>query len=371
MPASTEVARRLVTASLRAPADVLAGSPDTIDLTLRLLRRARLHARLASCLHDAGLIDGQPPVLRDQLESALVNAQGRERSARWELDRVAWALADLPDVPLVVLKGCAYMLLGLPNSRGRTFADVDFLVPEARLHEVESRLTERGWRPAEISDYDEHYYRTWAHELPPMRHVEREIEVDLHHGILMRTARLKPSSALLLEEVRSVPQSRFFVLAPVDMVLHAMTHLMFGSEMDDALRELVDIDVMLRHFSEHEPGFWRRFWPRAEQLDLARPAYYGLRYANRWLGTPVPLQVLAASRKGAPLPLVRSLMDRLTPLALFPPDAPEPAAGTRFARWCMYVRSHWVRMPPFMLARHLAHKLHRRWMGARIADRVT
>jgi hypothetical protein len=358
-------------ASLQAPTDVLAGSPDDIDLTLRISRRARLHARLASRLRDAGLLDRQPTVVRDQLESALVSAQGRERLARWELDRLAWALADVPSIPLVVLKGCAYMLLGLPNAQGRTFADVDLLVPESSLREVESRLSERGWRPAEISDYDERYYRAWAHELPPMRHVEREVEVDLHHNILMRTARLSPSSVLMLEEVRPVPQSRYFVLAPVDMVLHAMTHLMFGSEMDDALRELVDIDGLLRHFGEHEPGFWSAFWPRAEQLDLARPSYYGLRYASRWLRTPVPDDVLDASKAGAPRAPIRALMDRLVPGALFPPHPDEPGRGIRFARWCLYLRSHWIRMPPLMLARHLAYKSYQRWRGPTPAGRVT
>lgn len=368
---STEVVRRLVISSLQAPADVLSRPPDEVDLTLRLLRRSRLHARLASSLQDAGLLDGQPPVLLDQLESALVSAHGRERLAKWELDRIAWALAEIPSVPFVVLKGCAYMLLGLPNARGRTFADVDLLVPESSLREVESRLTERGWRSVEVSDYDERYYRAWAHELPPMRHVEREVEVDLHHNILMRTARLSPSSIVMLEEIRPVPQSRYSVLAPVDMVLHAMTHLMFGSEMDDALRELVDIDGLLRHFGEHEPGFWAAFWPRAEQLDLARPAYYGLRYASRWLGTPVPDQVLSASLAGAPRASIRALMDRLVPLALFPPHPDKPAHGIGFARWCLYLRSHWVRMPPLMLARHLAYKSFERWRGPLPAGRVT
>ena len=257
------------------------------------------------------------------------------------------------------------------NARGRIFADVDLLIPESNLREAEHRLTERGWRPTELSSYDDRYYRSWAHELPPMRHAERDVEVDLHHNILMRSARLKPSSALILEQVRPVPQSGYFVLSPVDMVLHAMTHLMFGSEMDDALRELVDIDDLLRHFGEHEPGFWSAFWPRAEQLDLARAAYYGLRYANRWLGTPVPEEVLNDSTAGAPSALIRQLMDRLVPAALFPLHPDTPGRAIRIARWCLYLRAHWVRMPPFMLARHLAYKLYLRCTGQATAGRVT
>ena len=195
-----------------------------------------------------------------------------------------------------------------------------------------------------------------------MTHVEREVEVDLHHSILMRTARLKPSSALLFEAARTVPGSRFKVLAPVDMVLHAIVHLFYGGEMDDALRELVDIDDLLRHFAATEPGFWEQFWPRAEALDLARPAYYGLRYARELLGTPVPEAVVAASQAGAPLAPVRWLMDRLVPRALFPQHPDRHSRWTGLARLALYVRSHWVKMPAGMLVRHLGHKFYVRYL---------
>ncbi|HWJ06577.1 MAG TPA: nucleotidyltransferase family protein, partial [Steroidobacteraceae bacterium] len=149
-------------------------------------------------------------------------------------------------------------------------------------------------------------------------------------------------------------------LAPIDMVLHAIVHLFEGGEMDDALRELVDLDQLLRHFGATEPQFWTRFWPRACELDLARPAFYGLRYAQRLLGTPVLEAVFEAARAWAPSDPTLRLMDWLVPRALFPrhPDRPDRAAAV--ARWLLYLRSHWLRMPPLMLARHLAYKAYRR-----------
>ena len=75
-------------------------------------------------------------------------------------------------------------------------ADVDLLVPESALGAVEQALAARGWQTKELSPYDQHYYREGTHELPPMTHVERDVEVDLHHSILPRTSRLKPDSAL-------------------------------------------------------------------------------------------------------------------------------------------------------------------------------
>jgi hypothetical protein len=162
---------------------------------------------------------------------------------------------------------------------------------------------------------------------------------------------------LLLEAARPVPGSRFKVLAPVDMVLHLMVHLFYGGEMHDGLRELVDIDDLLTHFAATEPGFWEQFWPRAEQLDLARPASYGLRYAQRLLGTPVPAAVVEASAAGAPAGPVLGAMDRLAPVGLFPQHPDEPRRVARAAWLALYVRSHWVKMPPVMLTRHLWRKV--------------
>lgn len=346
----------LLLGALADPVAALKRAPSEVDLTLRLLRRSRLLARIACQVRDQGALDAQPPVVRDQLVGAMVAASARARLAMWELDRVGWALGNDNTVPVVVLKGGAYALLGLPNAAGRSFADIDLLVPEARLPYLEARLKSLGWQFSEISDYDERYYRQWAHELPPLKHVEREVEVDLHHNLLMRTARLKPSAALLLEAVREVPGSRFKVLAPVDMVLHAMVHLFYGGEMDGSLRELVDIDDLLRHFGATEPGFWEQFWPRAEELDLARPAFYGLRYARFTQGTPVPEAVVAASQAGAPTETIVWLMDRLVPQALLLKHPDAPSMSTGLARLLLFVRSHWVKMPFVMLARHLAYK---------------
>ncbi len=360
--------RALLVAALTPPADVVAWPARDLDLVLRLLRRSRLLGRLAARLEAAGLDRALPDAARTILASALVTTRARARLACWELDRIAYALRDDPSLTLVAMKGCAYLLAGLPHAEGRMFADVDLLVPEARLGEGEARLVAQGWRSAPLTPYDERYYRVWTHELPPLTHAEREVEVDLHHNVQRRTSRLKPDATRRLSAARPVPTRlvpglRLFgysVLAPIDMTLHAMTHLFYGGEMDDALRELVDIDALIRHFAAHEPQFWERFAPRAAELDLARPAFYGLRYAARLLGTPIPPAISAAAQAWAPPAAVVALMDRLVPHALFTPHPDRPRRAAAYARLLLYVRSHWVRMPPLMLLRHLAYKFYTR-----------
>lgn len=348
--------RDLLTTALRNPARVVDLTPVELDLLLRVARRCRLLGRLASDLQSLGLVQSLPPAAVDQLLSALVAAHARSRVARWELNRVAWALEGMDDIPVVALKGSAYVLAGLPNAAGRLFADIDLLFPEADLPRVEERLLRRGWQVKELTPYDERYYREWAHELPPLVHSERGVELDLHHGILMRTARLRPASRLLFEAAGTVQGSRYKVLAPVDMVLHAMVHLFYGSEMDDALRDLVDIDDLLRHFAATDPGFWDRFLPRAEALGLCRPAFYGLRYASQLLGTPVPGNVLQASAAAGAPGSVRWIMDRIVPPSIFPEYPDRPDALAALARMTAYVRSHWVKMSPPRLMVHLTRK---------------
>lgn len=339
-----------------------------------MLRRARLLGRIASQLRERALLDELPRAASDQMLGSLAFIEARQRAALWELDRVVHALRNDPTAPLVVLKGCAYVLAGLPNARGRSFSDVDLLVPRARLATVEARLRECGWACAPLDAHDDRYYRSWSHELPPMKHADRATEVDLHHNLLMSTARAKPDARLLLVDARPLPieahplsGAALHVLAPVDMVLHAMAHLMSSSDLADALRELVDVDELLRHFAAREPGFWAAFWPRAEALDLARPAFHALRQAHRCLGTPVPTEVLAASRAGAPPMPMAAVADRLMPLALFPSHPDEMNRAARFARWLLYLRSHWIRMPPPMLAWHLGRKSISRRRAARAA----
>lgn len=327
-----------------------------LDLTLRVARRGRVLGNLATILKDADLLDSMEELARDQLESALVLAESRASLALWELDRIAWAMSDYEDVRCIAMKGCAYLLLDLPNARGRIFADVDLMLPESRLAGVEEFLNHHGWESREITAYDQNYYRNWTHELPPIVHVEREVEIDLHHSILPRTARLKPDAEMLLQSAREVAGSKYFVLADEDIVLHAMTHLMFNDDMADKLRDLVDIRGLCGHFSSIDSGFWTRLISRAEEQDLRRAMFYSLRYMTKLPGKPVPDDVKdIVSMWGPPAPLIW-LMDRLVPRALYPPHPDHPSHLIEISRWMLYLRSHWIRMPPWLLVYHLSYK---------------
>jgi Uncharacterised nucleotidyltransferase len=194
------------------------------------------------------------------------------------------------------------------------------------------------------------------HELPPLRHIQRQNVLDVHHAILPETARLKPSSAKLLSAARPLANSpHFAVLSPVDTVLHSMVHLFHNDDLSHALRDLSDLDLLLRHLG-HVPDFWSDLLARARELDLARPLHYGLRYAHARLATPVPQETLAVAGEDGPNWLAAALGDQLWARALRPQHASATDAWTPLAMFALYVRAHWLRMPPFMLLRHLTVK---------------
>jgi hypothetical protein len=139
------------------------------------------------------------------------------------------------------------------------------------------------------------------------------------------------------------------------MVLHSATHLFFNEEFSHGLRDLTDIDSLLRRFAL-QPGFWNRLTARGAELDLSRPLYYALRYAKHLLATPIPASALDGKAGGRPPAVLRGVMDALFTRALAPDHASTTDALTPLARRALYLRAHWLRMPPLLLAYHLTHK---------------
>ena len=146
---------------------------------------------------------------------------------------------------------------------------------------------------------------------------------------------------------------------PTDMVIHAATHLFHDGALEHGLRDLVDIHGLLNGFASTS-GFWESLIPRARELQLARPLFYALRYCERLLGTEIPCDVLRASRRGAPpLPILWT-MDRLVRAVLSPQRPDKSSLFSGFARWILYLRSHYMRMPLKLLVPHLLRKASRR-----------
>lgn len=327
------------------------------DLILRLARKEKLLARLGAILEAAqDLWLDMPAEVIPMFRAARAYPLLIQSRAVWEVGRILVATEDL-GTEILLLKGVAYARADLPVARARAFADVDILVHESELSMIEGRLLAQGWLRQQTNEYDQRYYHEWMHEIPPLRHRDREIEVDIHHRILPRTSRLAPSTDLLWEDSLLVGP-RLRILAPADMVLHGATHLFYDGEISGGFRDLLDLHELMMHFGSLDPLFWDTLIKRAACLGLGRPLYYAVHFCRSLLATPIPERVLDALQNDAPLPLAGVLMAQLVRNVLTPRDIGR--RGAPVSAWLLYVRSHWLRMPPWLLAQHLSRKALRR-----------
>lgn len=297
-------------------------------------RAEQLIGSLAARLAGRDVPDAVAAILADARAAAL---QGQVH-ALWEARMAHRALASA-GVPVILLKGTAYAAAGLKAAEGRFIGDLDIMVPKGNLTEVERALLAAGWEWVKPDPYDDLYYRRWMHELPPMIHRERDRMIDVHHTILPLTARPVPDAARLIADSIALPDGPR-VLNPQDMIVHAAAHLLADGDLSGGLRNLWDIHCLLGEFGSE--GVLARARLHGLEPEVAR----ALRLSAWLYGGGPP-----------PGPLDRFYARRLT-------GRDGWGRGCRkLTRLAFYLRSHWIRMPPLMLTRHLWVKARRGGVG--------
>ena len=345
----------LLTEALSNPQRALDLDNKCCGELIRQGRSAGLLATLCLLLERQRILEKIPPPVRRHFTSAKVVYNKQTQDLAYEIKWLKKALSAA-DTRLVLLKGAAYVQAGLPTSYGRFLSDIDILVPHARVSEVEKSLNNFGWQSGELDSYNERYYRKWMHEIPPMGHPHRGSTVDLHHTILPPTAKPNVNANLLFEELMEV-QPGVYTLSPRDMVIHSATHLFHEGEFHNGLRDLWDLNRMLRDFPSNNPLFWQSLVPRAR--ELVDSLFHGLSYTQQIFNTPVPATVINEIKSPA-RSLRKPLMDFLFHRA-FRPDQPECRLPfTAAAENALYIRSHYLRMPLHLLIPHLLRKA---WLG--------
>ncbi len=323
------------------------------NLIIQQGRSTHVLAMLYSRLSQREQLADVPASVQWHLEAASIVSEKYLRDTRTEIKYFLPVFSSLGQ-RLLLLKGAAYVISGKSCAVGRTFSDIDILLPKEFLQELESALQWHGWVGTNQSAYDQRYYREWMHEIPPLIHVKRHTVIDIHHTILPLTAALKPVASKLFESAQEVTEG-VWTLSDIDMLLHSATHLFMDTEFDHAFRDLLDFDGLIRSALEQEFD-WQALLRRAEEMDLIPPLYYALRYSRRMFNTPVPAEVLVDCghlwQPALPLRLMDMLFDRV----IMPPHNSAQRKGTAIARKLLFVRGHYLRMPFGLLVRHLFHK---------------
>jgi hypothetical protein len=314
---------RTLARALADPSSVQALDAAGWTALLTIAKAERLAGTLAHRLDGLAVPEDAARILA----AARANAEVGRTQALWEIEMCKRALAPL-DVPVVLLKGSAFVAAGLAAGQGRLIGDLDILVPRDRLDDVEAALLAAVWEWVKPDPYDDAYYRRWMHELPPLIHRDRDRMIDVHHTILPLTARPKPDAAALLADGAALTGA-LRVLSPEDMVVHAAAHLIADGDMAGGLRNLWDIRCLRDEFALDNLA------ARAKLHRLGRETERTMRLCDVMFGGAEP-----------------RLSDRLFVCRLSARDG--WGRETRpLTRLIFYIRSHWLRMPPLMLARHL------------------
>lgn len=319
----------ILVAALRDPASTAALDAASWNALIAAARAELLIGTLAYRLDGLDL----PPVVARLLGDARHSAEQGRVAALWEAEMARRALAPL-DVPIVLLKGTAFVAAGLRAGQGRHIGDLDILVPRDRLDAVEGALLAAGWEWVKPDPYDDAYYRRWMHELPALIHQERDRMIDVHHTILPLTAKITPDAEALL--AGRVPlEDGLFTLSPQDMLCHAAAHCMADGDLEGGLRNLWDIHCLLDEF-----GF-AGLVERARHHGLSGAMVRAARLARDLYGTELPPEW--DRRSAADAIFMRRLLAR-------------DGWGRRArpaTRQAFYIRSHMLRMPIGLLTRHL------------------
>ncbi|MBK9002948.1 MAG: nucleotidyltransferase family protein [Sphingomonadales bacterium] len=352
----------LLVDALREPASTCGLDAQGWAALLSMARAERLVGTLAARLASEAV----PGRVAQTLADARTDAGYQRRAALWEADCARRALADY-DGKVVLLKGTAYVAAGLTAGEGRHIGDLDILVAREDLPQVEAALLAAGWEWVKPDPYDDAYYRDHMHELPPLIHRTRDRMIDVHHTILPLTARRTPDAVGMMVDAVYLPsrlreglgvgprssiavsgppptppasgRGELCALSQPDMVCHSVAHLLADGELDGGLRNLWDIHCLLSEFAGAD--FWTQLRERASHHQLAEPVGRAVRLAHQLYGTEIPQDWMGQhwqDRYYAARMTARDGWGRQT---------------RKLLRLAFYIRSHWLRMPPLMLARHL------------------
>lgn len=310
-----------------------------------------LTGRLAYLFKKNDLMDSIPFKVRWHFESAATMAEAHKIDISIEIKKIRQAL-KMTGVKPVFLKGTAYLLAEDEAGKGRTFADVDIYVPKERLAAVENALSWGGWGKEQLTSYDESYYYHWMHEIPPMIHNIRGTTLDVHHNLMPLTSRFNFDAGKLNAEDHITPG----VLPPEDRLLHSIVHLFMETSYEKGLRDLSDIDLLIKQFSSSDSRFWSDLLKRSEELGLNRLLFYGLRYAHIILGTSIADSTFIRLKdNGMPNRFVLNIMDKIVK-AVMTDTKKENSLQLRISHFALFVRGHWLKMPLHTLTYHVIHK---------------
>ncbi|AMJ99168.1 hypothetical protein AVL55_13990 [Alteromonas macleodii] len=259
---------------------------------------------------------------------------------------------------LIVLKGAGYVIAGSKAAKGRIFSDIDLLLLKDDIPKVERALHLFGFVSDTDSEYDQKYYREWAHEIPPLRHLQRGTVLDVHHNIVPLVSGRAPDIEIFLKSTVKTEYG-VEVLRPAAMFLHSAIHLFFSEEFTNGYRDLSDLSLLLDEIIDDDDEISYLFF-LAENTGFENEIFLALRYLDRIFGRTIPQDITKNFKQVPPSKIRLVVMDFIFGKVLAANHRLVDVKFRGLAQWLAFVRGHLLKMPFNILVKHTASKL---WRG--------
>ena len=206
------------------------------------------------------------------------------------------------EIPVVLLKGAAFLTEGEGLDFGRPTSDLDLLVKEHDRARAAETLGSLGYEfvengksaPIEYDDAIGHRQgkaTTWINQ-------KRRVVVDLHTHLLQSSSPLTVDMDTVwrgatLTKVEGEPG---LVLRLEHMLIHIALHASWSDTYRAGMGWLYDIGWIVK--SSESRFDWEEFLRCTREWRATRVVYWPLKIARESLGTPVPATVLAELAPG-------------------------------------------------------------------------
>ena len=335
---------------------------DSLELSLKqwselimILREVELLARFSYLISEQNLIEQLPLKVQQHLQSAQTKADRQAKQAIYEAEQLANNVKASNITP-IFLKGVAYTLLNNKASLGRTYSDMDILVNKADLKTIERRLSLFGWFGKKSDDYDEKYYREWAHEIPPLYQASRGTVADIHHNLLPPISGKAPDIKMFTENTLMTKQG-LLTLSKAGLVMHSIIHLFFNEDFSHAFRDITDLHLLFTE-EDQKSEFWQELIELSIKSQFETELFYAVRYCQELTETHFPVEFLTTVNKAKPTTFKLTFSDFIFKQVLYPNHSSFRNWQYSIANFFAICRGHILKMPLHILLYHTAHKLY-------------
>ena len=324
---------------------------EWVDL-IHLLRECDLLGTVCYLADAEGVFEDYSPYARRHLQSMRVYSDRQARQVLYECTEIDAQLSSEGIRP-VFLKGAGYTLRGSRNANGRTYSDIDVLVPREEINRAQAALERDAWFSPPITDYDERYYRKWAHEIPPLKHLFRRTVLDLHHNIVPPISGRAPPIGSLLEDLVTT-QTGLRVLSPPAATLHSIVHLFTNEDFSNGFRDLVDLYLLMEEYGDE--SYWRELLSLAKRTGFIPELVFAIVSLQLVLEYQVPENVWTELDENARKRARGFWAAHIFRRSVRPHHRMVCGPAESGAILLTYLRGHWIKMPFPVLVGHLSVK---------------